>query len=347
MISSFLIELRGNSLLAILYYCPMTDIAITSADLITRIPSSKKFATEIEQLLASINRINNRRLKLILHVGTPKTGTTSVQVYLDKKQRKLRSKGVLYPTRFHNPNAPKHQWFERNLVSSNAESLVDNFKDILNHVEEHTHTILLSSEGIYNHWWDFSDESKALLFELNRLFDVEVWAWFREPVAFAESFYKQCLRNPQVDKISCYGRDLSFAEVLADPWFSQHLDYIGFINECDELFGKESVIVFEYQQDTVQTVINRLGLETLHDNPTPRKNNSINSVTSELYRVINRLQLDAKEKEKLVPLVNELDTALTPYNDRENSFLIDDESRDKINRMTVEGMREIRKRFIS
>ncbi|MEE9304134.1 MAG: hypothetical protein V3U84_10150, partial [Thiotrichaceae bacterium] len=209
----------------------MTDTAIATTALIKRTPSSENFATEIEQHLASVNRAfdkaphktpyekKHRRLELILHVGTPKTGTTSVQVYLDKKQRKLRSKGVLYPTRFHNPNAPKHQWFERNLVSGNVESLLDNFKDILNHLEEHTHTILLSSEGIYNHWWDFPEESKALLFELNRLFDVEVWAWFRDPLAFAESFYKQCMRNPQVDHINCYGRDLSFAEVLDDPWF--------------------------------------------------------------------------------------------------------------------------------
>ncbi len=325
----------------------MTDKAITSRSLIKRTPASKKFASEIEQILASINRVNKRRLKLILHIGTPKTGTTSVQVYLDKKQRKLRLKGVLYPNRFHNPNAPKHQWFERNLVSANIESLLDNFKDILNHVEEHTHTILLSSEGIYNHWWDFPEESKAILLELNSLFDVEIWAWFRDPLAFAVSFYKQCLRNPQVNHISCYGKDLSFAEVLEDPWFSQHLDYIGFINECDDLFGKESVTVFECQNDTVKTVIQRLGLETPHDNPTPRKNNSMNSVTSELYRVLNRLQLSAKEKEKLVPHLNALDAELSPYKDRENTSLIDAESRDKINRMTADSMREIQKRFTS
>ncbi len=320
---------------------------VINSIIIKRTPSSKKFATEIEQLLASVGRTNDNGLKLILHVGTPKTGTTSIQVYLDKKQRKLRSKGILFPNRFHNPNAPKHQWFERNLVTANADSLMDNFKDILNHVEEHTHTILLSSEGIYNHWWDFPDESKALLSELNGLFDVEIWAWFREPLAFAESFYKQCMRNPQVDHISCYGRDLSFAEVLDDPWFAQHLDYIGFVNECDELFGKGSVKLFDAQKDTVATVIELLGLTTPNDNPTPRKNNSMASTTSELYRVINRLQLDAKEKERLVPFVNELDEVLKPYSERGNTSLIDDDSKTKIIKMTAKGMREIQKRFTS
>jgi hypothetical protein len=324
----------------------MIDKTITPNIPIKRTPASKKFATEIEQRLALINRADSRCLKLILHAGTPKTGTTSVQVYLDKKQRKLRLKGILYPNRFHNPNAPKHQWFERNLVSGNAESFVDNFSDIINHVEEHTHTILLSSEGIYNHWWDFPQESKALLYELNTLFDVEIWAWFRDPLVFAESFYKQCLRNPQVDHISCYGKDLSFAEMLDDPWFSQHLDYIGFVNECDELFGKNSVSVFDCQTDTVKTLIDRLGLTTPHDNPTPRKNNCMNTVTAELYRVINRLPLAAKEKEKLVPFVNELDAVLIPYCRRENDSLIDSKSREKIINMTAEGMLEIQKRFV-
>ena len=223
--------------------------------------------------------------------------------------------------------------------------MVDNFKDILNHVEEHTHTILLSSEGIYNNWWDFPEESKAILAELNSLFDVEVWAWFREPLSFAESFYKQCMRNPQVDHIACYGRDLSFAEVLADPWFSQRLDYIGFVNECDELFGKKSVKLFDCKTDTVATMIQYLGLSTPHDNPTPRKNNCMNETTAELYRVINRLPLSAKEKEKLVPHLNELDAVLTPFVDREEVSIIDDESRDIIQNMTSEGMSEIQKRF--
>jgi len=326
----------------------MTD---KTTSLIKRTPSSRKFATDIEQLLAStkirIGAESHHRLKLILHVGTPKTGTTSIQAYLDKKQRKLRSKGILYPNRFHNPDAPKHQWFERNLMTANTESLLDNFKDVLNHVEEHTHTILLSSEGIYNNWWDFPSESKALLFELNQFFDVEIWAWFKEPLAFAESFYKQCMRNPQVDHIRCYGRDLSFSEVLADPWFIQHLDYMGFINECDALFGKDSVHVFDAQKDTVKAVIELLGLTTPNDNPTPRKNNCMNATTPELYRVINRLQLSAKEKENLVPHLNALDTVLAPYSDRENISFIDDESREKISKLTAKGMIEIKKRFLN
>lgn len=303
---------------------------------------SKVFANELAVLLNPIKQ----PLKLIIHAGTPKTGTTSLQVYLNKKQRKLRKLGILYPNRSHNADAPKHQWLEKNLVRTHPQNLLDNFKDILSYVDENTHTILLSSEGIYNHWWDFPDESKALLLELSMLFEINLWVWFREPLGFAESFYKQCMRNPAVESIPCYGKDLSFSEILEDPWFSHHLDYMSFVNKCDSLFGKSAVSVFEYQQDTVKTVSQLLGLATPHDNPTPRKNTSMNSTTTELYRVVNRLQLSAKEKEKLVPLLQDLDTVITPYADRNKNSLIDDESKNTINEITAEGMLELQKRYI-
>lgn len=308
---------------------------------------SKDFIQKLSSNLRSIQGLNGNKLKLILHVGTPKTGTTSLQTYLDKKHRKLNKLGILYPNQRHNNDAPKHQWFEKNLVRTHPKNLLDNFKSILNEVEENTHTILLSSEGIYNHWWDFPEESKAILKELSNLFEVNIWVWFREPLAFAESFYKQCMRNPVVESIPCYGKDLSFAEILSDPWFNKHLDYIDFVNECDSLFGKSAISVFEYQQDTVQIVSQILGLATPHDNPTPRKNESMNSVSSELYRVINRLGLSAKEKEKLVPHLQELNTALIPYSDRLKIRLIDDKSKAKIKTITEESMRELKKRYIN
>ncbi len=70
---------------------------------------SKAFAKELAELLGQIKQ----PLKLIIHAGTPKTGTTSLQVYLDKKQRKLKKSGTLYPNRSHNPDAPKHHILPR------------------------------------------------------------------------------------------------------------------------------------------------------------------------------------------------------------------------------------------
>nr|WP_293751670.1 sulfotransferase family protein [uncultured Paraglaciecola sp.] len=273
---------------------------------------------------------NVKKLKLIIHAGTPKTGTTSLQTYLDKKQRKLRGKGILYPHNLddiQNPNAPKHQWFEKNLVTTNLHSFLANFKNILTQVTEDTHTIILSSEGIYNYWWDFPDASKAILHELGQLFDVHVWVWFREPLAFIESYYKQCIRNPQIQNNPCYGKDLSFAEMLDIPWFSQHLNYQGFVTDCQTLFGENSVSAFKYQGDVVQEVIQKLGLATAHDNPTPRQNKSVNGVVTQLLKTINHYNIKAKDKELLMTHLKEINGIFDNY---PNDSLVDESARKRI-----------------
>lgn len=81
--------------------------------------SKRHFASQLAELLKPSEQFNGQKLKLIVHVGTPKTGTTSVQRYLDKKQRKLRGKGILYPhnlEKLQNPTSPKHQWCSAELV---------------------------------------------------------------------------------------------------------------------------------------------------------------------------------------------------------------------------------------
>ncbi|MEE9327976.1 MAG: hypothetical protein V3U71_11875 [Cocleimonas sp.] len=292
------------------------------------------FAKELTELLKpfeqSLEQLKLQKLKLIIHAGTPKTGTTSLQVYLDKKQRKLRGKGILYPhnlEKLQNSTAPTHQWFEKNLVTINLDSFLENFKNIISQVQKDTHTIILSSEGIYNYWWDFPDESKALLYELSKLFDVEVWVWFREPLAFIESYYKQCIRNPQIEGNPCYGKDLSFAEMLEFEWFSQHLNYQGFVSECQTVFGENNVSVFKYEGDVVQQIIQKLGLATPHDNPTPRQNKSLNSASIALLRTINRYDIKAKDKALLMPSLKEINGVLENYT---HEPLIDEESRQRV-----------------
>jgi len=288
------------------------------------------FANEMADLFKSLDPLKEQKLKLIIHAGTPKTGTTSLQTYLDKRQRKLRGKGILYPhnlEKIQNPTAPKHQWFEKNLVTAHLDYFLENFKNILSQVKEDTHTIILSSEGIYNYWWDFADESKAILAELKNLFDVEVWVWFREPVEFMESFYKQCIRNPQTLNNPCYGKDLSFAEMLDIDWFSQHLDYRGFVSECQTVFGEDKVFAFEYQGDVVQEVIHKLDLATRDDNPTPRQNKSLNSASIALLKTINNYNLKAKDKDLLIPHLRQINDILESY---ATDTLIDEESRQRV-----------------
>ena len=285
-----------------------------------------ELAGEIKKLELS----PEHKLKLIIHAGTPKTGTTSLQSYFNKNQLKLRNKGILYPhnlQKIQNTSAPRHQWFEKNLVVTHPDFFLENFKNIISQVSAGTHTIILSSEGIYNYWWDFTDQSKTLLEALTKLFNVQVWIWFREPLDFIESYYKQCIRNPQVEGNDCYGKDLSFSQMLDIPWFAQHLDYQGFVDDCRALFGENNVSAFDYNGDIVQQFKEEFGLATPHDNPAPRLNKSFNSMTINLLRVINQQNLKPKDKDKLIPHLKEMSDVFNSY---QCPSLIDDDSRERV-----------------
>jgi len=115
--------------------------------------------------------------------------------------------------------------------------------------------------------------------------------------------------------------------MLDIEWFAQHLNYQGFVSDCETLFGKGSVFAFKYQGDVVQELIDKLGLSTPYDNPTPRKNQSLNSASIALLRTVNQFDLKAKDKEKLIPHLKKMNDILDAY---ENKPIIDDESKKRV-----------------
>ena len=63
----------------------------------------------------------------------------------------------------------------------------------------------------------------------------------------------------------------------------------------------------------MQAVIQKLGLATPHDNPTPRQNNSLNNASVELLKIINRYDIKAKDKELLMPHLKKINEILDSY----------------------------------
>ena len=292
--------------------------------------TANKFAEQLNNLVANANL--PKRLKLILHAGTPKTGTTSLQFYLDRERNTLLENGILYPSHVSETYAPKHQWLVRNLLGSDSNSLLKNIERVLEEVNDNTHTIFISTEGLYNHWWDFSDDSKYLLSELGVCFDVSVWVWFREPLSFLESLYRQNLKNPQMKTIKCYGQDLSFKEMLSDDWFIRHLDYLGFIYECEKIFGDNHVKLFKYDGDTVLATCKALDIPFIERKEAVRENIGLSTATIDLLRIVNRYPLSVEEKKSVLPSIENLNKILHKYS---NEQLSDDSDKVAIENMTA------------
>jgi hypothetical protein len=81
----------------------------------------------------------------------------------------------------------------------------------------------------------------------------------------------------------------------------------------------------------VQEVIQKLGLATSHDNPTPKQNKSLNSAFIALLRTINHYDIKAKDKDLLIPYLKEINGILDNYAE---DTLIDQESRKRVMKIT-------------
>lgn len=247
--------------------------------------------------------------KLILHAGTPKTGTTSLQIYLEQHRADLLRMGILYPRTVRSFDLkPKHQWIVDALSARDGGDLMGKMNDVLAQIEPSTHTVILSAEGLFHHWWDFSSAGRQALASLADMFSVSVWVWFRDPISFVRSNYIQMLKNPRYH-VACYGRDLSVDEVLDDKWFARHLDYIGFVSQMEEVLGRGAVIPFAYKGDTIDVFLSSLGVERT-DRTKLNENRTLGEFGVRLLRMLNRHPLSPKKKWTAVVLINKLDALL-------------------------------------
>jgi hypothetical protein len=246
--------------------------------------------------------------RIILHAGTPKTGTKSVQGYLHRHREALLEKGFLYPQTTKPAAYPRHQWVVGALRSTSGDMLRERLDAVLSESTSDTHTLILSTEGLYNHWWDFSKAGRKALSSLTDRYRIEVWTWFRDPVSYTASNYIEMLKSPQ-GFVPCYGRDLSPEQMLEDRWFARHLDYIGFVRDADGLLGPGSVVPMKYVGDTVAAFLGNLGVERVEsgavfDHPT------MGDVGVALTRVLNRRPLPPPVKLKAMELVTAIDDAV-------------------------------------
>ena len=253
--------------------------------------------------------IGDRKRRLILHAGTPKTGTSSLQRHLSDNRKVLADNGWWYPE----PSDWKHMNHQRLvsvLRSADERAFVEYAETALRDMPDHAHTVVFSAEGIFNHWSDYPPRAKGLLQRLAALFDFELCVWFRPPEDFAISFYAQRLREPGfiagdvTGKV--YGTDSDFIDAMLDEWFRARLDYLGFYHEALQLFGCGRVKAFLYMGDTVRTFLDRFGIDGL---PAyyARQNVSLRPTGTEMMRIVNRIGLDGMQKARVEELIFEID----------------------------------------
>lgn len=193
--------------------------------------------------------------KLLLHVGSHKTGTTTIQHFLAGQRPYLRSNGVYYPDvrAFFGGRSEAHHKVAHSLSSNCPEQRqrLQAFRGHLKHQSERYDLIVLSAEPFYRlvmNDEDFDETQKNLnsphaarrayldnVADYFSDFDTEILLYLRRPDRFAEAIYKSSVVNTEF----CGG----FAKSRTKKSFRYKYRYQ--IDEFGARFGKIHVHSYE------------------------------------------------------------------------------------------------------
>ena len=197
--------------------------------------------------------------EIFLHIGANKTGSTSIQNFLNKNLDWLRRNGVLYPQFGIHDNA--HYELSESLgfgpkLSSKKRFSLSKLRKIIENSEEEK--VVLSSE--YFMLSGNFEELKQLL----KGFRVKVVVYFRRHDLWFESLYNQAVKtalNPPWEKGA-----QSYLDYQLNRG-KQKFDYLESVREWAEHFGEDSIVVrpFEksqfYNKDLISDFLKILGVD--------------------------------------------------------------------------------------
>lgn len=285
---------------------------------------------------------------LYLHIGTSKTGTTTIQTYCGINREQLKSKGVLFPimpyhydriTENRNghflyamiyENGVRNKEKEKQILKQELDYIVDCFKDYDN--------ILLSEESI---WWATATRRKGLWKYLQEHsqqnnYQVKIIVYLRRQDQFMMSRYNQIIKTDTgggTQRFYEYFKDMN-GKYKCVMNYRQRLDYMA------KFFPKENIVVkrfdrsYFYNGDLNADFLHILGVEiddTFAELPKD-ENLAISVQSGELKRVLNRLgTMTFAENQKLLQMLNECEELLPK---REVSI------------MTTEHIEKFMKKFI-
>ena len=237
-----------------------------------------------------------------LHIGSYKTGSTAIQIFLKKNRENLKSNGWIYPHYgCRNDNAHHPLAFAlAELHGSDPATIVGG---ILNEARDHgADRVILSSEVFFSF-------GRSQILRLSRLLSdhaVKIIIYLRRQDEFLHSYYMQCIKQPEIRLDLSPKQHTAFNEVV------QLGDYDSILSSWSSVFGSSNMIVDTYdmerQRDGVaMDFARKIGIEEHVDRGQEGfVNITINTELIEYLRRRNCMGLKQHEHERLLKILNQL-----------------------------------------
>lgn len=271
--------------------------------------------------------------RVILHVGTHKTGTTSIQKTLNTYRGKLKQRGIHYPN-YETINRKQHYAHfgvanalaEPHAVFTRQDSEV--FFSSLAKDKPADDVVLVSAESMYRQCigptqpqettsaHDYWEMRHAYIREMRALTGpAEIAIVLRNQPDFAESMYQEHV------KVTRYSGD--FAQFLKEFWF--HFQYYEQVMAWKEHFGKVTVLSFEDLKgpNITKRFLNSLGLKPGRVTTGPIQNVGTPHDGIILKRAYNKSSLERDQLKTLAAVMATDEAFLNEIGPAKRSFFPD------------------------
>lgn len=220
--------------------------------------------------------------RVILHAGPPKTGTSGLQNWFRRNRDLLRNAGVDYPDRFA-PGEDKHVFL---VPEFRQQPALPQLTAILNECDGET--LLLSNEGLANHFDDFHTDSLARFRELTASLDVSIILVRRDPEAWTRSYYKQCVLNPNNGGSPLWGTSQSLDVIAEHPRLRRLRDIDVLARDMKAGFGATAVEILPFDRSALAIdIAAMIGAPALAREAVPAVNDSLPDWAIEAIRQVN------------------------------------------------------------
>ena len=246
---------------------------------------------------------------LYFHIGSPKTGTTAIQLFGHKNQEALEQRGYVlprFPFKYHGYRQDRNGSFLTAPIldedgkkdpKAKAERIQEGLELVLQQFE--THEAVILSEETY--WKVLGEGRMGQLENLKKFCDeheivLKIIVYLRRQDLFLESWWRQRV------KMGAETWGMSWEELVEDgSKFPGHLDYYDRLKRIENIIGKEDLIVRRYERsafrngDITADFLETIGITdtTGFIWPANDANTSLDCDYTEIKRVLNKLDSSA------------------------------------------------------
>lgn len=187
--------------------------------------------------------------RAILHVGTHKTGTTSIQSFLSSSAQTLEEQGIYYPRRGKHDlgegtQTPGQQRVPWGLIEGDDSALVEVLDEC---GRSNAQCVLISSEEL-----ELLHDRPQLLQRLrDRLsgagYSMTAIVYFREQAGYLESMYSEMMKKTRFMRFSEFLEGaMRDGAVAVHPQYPVTLRYATFVTNWTSVFGPGSIVARPY-----------------------------------------------------------------------------------------------------